>query len=116
MTDIRPSDLGTVSDAARGPCGGACALVAPTGLAERRGNASIDRGRAIPVRGEEPRLPEPSLWSLLATRDRARRRQRRRVTRHIAVVWLSEVVEFLLGTRFASEPATFGEIEVPRPP
>lgn len=35
------------------------------------------------------------LWSLLWDRDRARRRQRRWVFRHIGLVWLAEVFEFL---------------------
>ena len=49
------------------------------------------------------------LWSLLRDRDRLRRRQRSWVYRHIALVWLAEVFEFLFRTSFARRPVTRAE-------
>ena len=46
------------------------------------------------------------LWSMLRDRDRMRRRQRSWVYRHIALVWLAEVLEFLFRTSFARRPVT----------
>jgi len=56
------------------------------------------------------------LWSMIAGGDRSGRRQRRWVFRHVSVVWLAEVVEFLLGTSFADGPATFAEAGGPDRP
>jgi anaerobic magnesium-protoporphyrin IX monomethyl ester cyclase len=56
------------------------------------------------------------IWSMIAGGDRSLRRQRLRVTRHVAVVWLAEVFEFLLGTSFAREPVTLDEMDSPRRP
>jgi anaerobic magnesium-protoporphyrin IX monomethyl ester cyclase len=53
------------------------------------------------------------LWSLLSDRDRTRRRQQSWVYRHIALVWLAEVFEFLFRTTFARRPATPEERESP---
>ena len=44
------------------------------------------------------------LWSLLRDRDRMRCRQRSWVYRHVAMVWLAEVLEFLFRTSFARRP------------
>jgi anaerobic magnesium-protoporphyrin IX monomethyl ester cyclase len=51
------------------------------------------------------------LGSMLRGGDRLRRHQRRWVFRHIGLVWLAEVVEFVLGTSFARESVTLAELE-----
>src|SRR5205807_2222948 len=56
------------------------------------------------------------LWSMLRRGTRMHGRQRRWVFRHIAVVWLAEVVEFLLGTSFARSAASLTEREGARGP
>ena len=56
------------------------------------------------------------LWSMLGGGDRSSRRQRRWVFRHISIVWLAEVFEFLFGTSFAKKAVTLAELEGPRRP
>jgi anaerobic magnesium-protoporphyrin IX monomethyl ester cyclase len=53
------------------------------------------------------------LWSLLREGDRLRRRQRSWMYRHIALVWLAEVFEFLFRTSFAMRPVTLAERDRP---
>ncbi len=55
------------------------------------------------------------VWSMLGGGDRLTRRHRRWVFRHVSVVWLAEVFEFLFKTTFASEPVTFAELTGVRP-
>jgi anaerobic magnesium-protoporphyrin IX monomethyl ester cyclase len=54
------------------------------------------------------------LWSILRAGGRARRHQRSWVFRHIALVWVAEVIEFVRGTSFARTPVTLAELESPR--
>jgi anaerobic magnesium-protoporphyrin IX monomethyl ester cyclase len=56
------------------------------------------------------------LLGLLAGGDRFGRRQRSWVYRHIGLVWLAEVVEFVLGTAFSRAALTLGETREARPP
>jgi anaerobic magnesium-protoporphyrin IX monomethyl ester cyclase len=56
------------------------------------------------------------LWSILRERDRQRRHQRLWVFRHTALVWMAEVIEFLLRTSFARSTSTLRDSEVPHPP
>jgi anaerobic magnesium-protoporphyrin IX monomethyl ester cyclase len=53
------------------------------------------------------------LWSLLRDPDRQRRRQQSWVFRHIALVWLAEVYEFLFRTTFTRRPVTKAEPDLP---
>jgi anaerobic magnesium-protoporphyrin IX monomethyl ester cyclase len=53
------------------------------------------------------------LWTLLRDRDRLRRRQRSWVYRHIGLVWVAEVFEFLFRTSFARRPVTLAERQRP---
>ena len=55
------------------------------------------------------------LWTLLRDRDRLRRRQRSWVYRHIGLVWVAEVFEFLFRTSFARRPVTLAERQRPIP-
>ena len=56
------------------------------------------------------------LWSMLRGGNPSVRRQRLWVFRHVSVVWLAEVFEFLLKTSFAREPMTFAELQRSRRP
>jgi anaerobic magnesium-protoporphyrin IX monomethyl ester cyclase len=56
------------------------------------------------------------IWSIVRERDRLRRHQRMWVCRHIALVWLAEVFEFLFRTTFTRKPVTLAEVvDHPRP-
>ena len=50
------------------------------------------------------------VWSMLAKGDRSMRRQRLWVFRHVAVVWLAEVFEFLFRISHASESVTLADL------
>ncbi len=51
------------------------------------------------------------LWSMIRGGDRLRRSQRRWVFRHITMVWLAEIVEFLFGTTLARSSVSLTEAE-----
>ncbi len=56
------------------------------------------------------------IWAMIGGGDRSTRRHRRWVFRHIGVVWLAEVFEFVFRTTFAGRPVTLAEAEGPRRP
>jgi anaerobic magnesium-protoporphyrin IX monomethyl ester cyclase len=50
------------------------------------------------------------IWSLIRGGDAESRRQRGWVLRHVALVWLAEVAEFLIGRSSAKQPVTLNEL------
>ena len=56
------------------------------------------------------------VWAHIRGEDRFRRRQRRWVFRHISLVWLAEILEFVFSTSFANQTVTFAESSHPHTP